>query len=123
MPSQPSSQLWIPRFTSYAPTSLSNGFSPVPIVPGEKRPGPTNWSAEPDERIWLRQYGGYYTGIRTGFRDVVALDLGADGEARAEELVRLSLRIFDHTPLFHIGRRRVHRHSSHESLVAPLKRS
>src|SRR5258708_721138 len=95
---------WIPRFGQIAPSLLSMGFSPVPIKPDTKRSAVPGWPSEPDEQIWLQQYGVWYTGIRTGYNNIVAIDLDVVDEQLARDLLDLAIRSFGPTPLVRIGR-------------------
>jgi hypothetical protein len=84
---------------------LAMGYSCVPIEPGTKRPGPVAWQAEYDESMWLVRYAGYFIGVRTGYSNLVAVDLDALQQQLAQDLLAtVVVGVFGPTPLMRIGR-------------------
>lgn len=58
---------------------LDNGYEPLPIRPGQKRPAPRQWTSlpidEPQVEAWARQYPDHGVGLRTGALVGVDIDL------------------------------------------------
>ena len=80
-------------FGSAALRLFDNGYAPLPIVPGEKRPAVTGWPTIPItvETVdrWVRQFPDCGIGLRTG--ELVAVDidiLDPDLAHRLDRLVR-----------------------------------
>ncbi|HLG89866.1 MAG TPA: bifunctional DNA primase/polymerase [Alphaproteobacteria bacterium] len=93
------------RFWYLGRRLLQNGYSVVPILQGEKSPSITGWSGDFDEELWFCcGYWDRYTGIRTGFKNVVALDIDTLDEKVAEAVEKAAVEIFGPTPLVRIGR-------------------
>lgn len=92
-------------FGSIAATLLENGYEPIPILPGTKKPYLDGWSTIPldDARIddWAARIRGHGTGLRPGALVGVDIDtLDSDPAHSAEADAR---RILGHTPLIRIG--------------------
>lgn len=66
-----------PRFGASALQLLDNGYAPLPIVPGQKRPALARWSnVEIDQatvEAWAARYPDHAVGLRTGA--LVAIDI------------------------------------------------
>lgn len=64
-------------FGAVAPRLLDNGYEPLPIRPGTKRPVLTRWSDVPVDAAsvehWSQHYPGFGIGLRTG--RLVGLDI------------------------------------------------
>ncbi|SFD42855.1 bifunctional DNA primase/polymerase [Roseivivax sediminis] len=83
---------------------LDNGFAPLPIVPGTKRPAPSRWSAvtldETRIRDWCARFPDHGIGLRAG--QLVGLDIDELDADRAHEVQRLAERRFGES-LLRIG--------------------
>ena len=64
-------------FAEGAAQLFAQGFEPLPILPGKKRPAVSRWSKTPIDSAtidtWSRKYPGYGIGLRTGH--LVGLDI------------------------------------------------
>jgi hypothetical protein len=74
-------------FLMFAEALLDAGYSPLPIVPGRKKPALREWSnfcAAPMTRDRIRSYGTRWPraslGVALGFAGVVALDVDTEDE-------------------------------------------
>ncbi|MCZ0814375.1 bifunctional DNA primase/polymerase [Roseovarius sp. EGI FJ00037] len=71
---------------------VDNGFAPLPIVPGQKRPAPKRWSSialSPDRIAdWTHRYPDHGVGLRTGH--LVGLDIDEMDPDRAHEIAQLA---------------------------------
>ncbi len=72
-------------FRMFAETLLDGGYSPLPVVPGQKKPGLREWSnfcVEPMTRPRIRSYGARWPraslGVALGYAGVVALDVDTE---------------------------------------------
>ncbi|HLG89868.1 MAG TPA: hypothetical protein VKZ79_22035 [Alphaproteobacteria bacterium] len=96
---------WFPHFNDLAPTLLQNGYSVVPIRCDQKEPHVKEWRKECDERIWLTPEHRYcYTGIRTGFNNVVAFDISTSNQDRAQIVEKVACDVFGRTSYIARGR-------------------
>lgn len=79
-------------FEAAAEQLIDNGYDPLPIIPGEKRPAPQRWSSvvlNPDcIADWVARYPGYGVGLRTG--RLVGLDIDELDPDRAHEVYSLA---------------------------------
>lgn len=76
--------------TTYAESAerlLDNGYEPLPIEPGTKRPSPLQWSKRPIDAAqvtsWKLQYPGHGIGVRTGRAVAVDIDVEESDIAHA----------------------------------------
>ncbi len=81
----------VPLYGQIGPTLFDNGWLPVPIIPGTKRPVPTNWTVF--DETWFKTYGDHYTGVLTETTpciDIDCLDLRVSNEilANVSQLLR-----------------------------------
>lgn len=71
---------------------IDNGFEPLPIIPGQKRPAPSRWSSiglAPDRIAdWTHRYPDCGIGLRTG--RLVGLDIDEMDPDRAHEVGQLA---------------------------------
>ena len=78
---------------------VDNGFAPLPIVPGQKRPAPKRWSSialSPDRIVdWTHRYPDHGVGLRTGH--LVGLDIDELDPDRAHEIAQLAGKRFGET--------------------------
>ena len=72
-------------FRMFAETLLDRGYSPLPVIPGQKKPALREWSnfcAEPLPRPRIRSYGARRPraslGVALGYAGVVALDVDTE---------------------------------------------
>ena len=72
------------RYADLAPQLLENGYAPLPLLPGSKRPALARWSRVPIDAAtlarWSRSHGDCGVGLRTGTLvgidiDILDLDL------------------------------------------------
>ena len=67
-----------PTFAEVALKLLDQGYEPLPILPGQKRPAVNAWTSvridEAQVEAWCRQFGHCGVGLRTG--RVVGVDTG-----------------------------------------------
>ena len=79
-------------FGEAAERLLDNGYAPLPIVPGAKRPAPTRWSTVTLDRAcirdWVDSFPEHGIGLRTGH--LVGLDIDELDADRAHEVQRLA---------------------------------
>ena len=75
-------------FSMFAEALLDAGYSPLPILPGRKKPALREWSnycAAPMTRGRIQGYGARWPraslGVALGFAGVVALDVDTEDEA------------------------------------------
>ena len=75
-------------FRMFAEALLDAGYSPLPIVPGRKKPALREWSnfcAAPMTRGRIQDYGARWPraslGVALGFAGVVALDVDTEDAA------------------------------------------
>ncbi len=94
--------------TTYAQMAarlLDNGYEPLPILPGTKRPAPSRWSgvtidaAQVDD--WSQTFGSAGIGLRTGH--LVAVDVDLDDPGLAHDVAAHAEDILGQT-LVRIGR-------------------
>jgi putative DNA primase/helicase len=76
-------------FASLAPALIKNGYLPIPIVPGDKKPAIANWSQVRD--IDPAQYVGHGVGLLTGQAHgdasaIIAVDIDIDDEEVALQM-------------------------------------
>lgn len=98
-----------PGYTSFADAALAlleNGYEPLPIRPGTKRPAPRRWTTVNIGADlvgdWSERYGDCGIGLRTGALVGVDIDLlDPDLAHLMDRLVRLRL---GDTPLMRVGR-------------------
>lgn len=78
---------------------LDNGYEPLPIIPGQKRPAPSRWSSVaidmPRIEDWARRYPDHGVGLRTG--QLVGLDIDDLDADRAHAAQSLAEKRFGHT--------------------------
>lgn len=82
-----------PGYAKAAPRLLANGYLPLPLVPGEKRPAITDWTGVTigAEVVggWIGRYPGHGVGLRTGALVGIDIDvLDPDLAQQIERLVR-----------------------------------
>ena len=74
-----------PRYGGAAPRLLANGYLPLPLVPGEKRPAITDWSRLTIDTAvvggWAVRYPGHGVGLRTGTLVGIDIDVLDPGSA------------------------------------------
>jgi Bifunctional DNA primase/polymerase, N-terminal len=99
-------------FASLASKVLSNGYSVVPVTPGTKLVPRTEsdwrrfcWRAmTPRElKLYERQYADHGLGLACGFH-TVGIDIDADDEFLARDLISMAEQTFTKTPLVRGGR-------------------
>jgi len=83
-------------FRMFAEALLDAGYSPLPIMPGRKKPALREWSdfcAAPMTRERIQSYGARWPraslGVALGFAGVVALDVDTEDEGQLAA-IRLS---------------------------------
>lgn len=98
-------------FAGVAPQLRANGYSPLPIKPGEKAPGwvigtawilQSKWSSVEIDDAYIEEASTFWNaglGVRTGDNDLVAVDL--DTDEHLEELIA----ILPKTPVMKTGRK------------------
>jgi len=86
-------------FVSAAERLIDNGYEPLPIIPGEKRPAPSRWTSVDLNSAcidnWLGMYPGHGVGLRTG--RLVGLDIDELDPDRAHAAQNLAERRFGQT--------------------------
>ena len=59
-----------PTYAEVAHKLLDQGYEPVPLEPGKKKPIPTRWTSvrmdEAQVDVWVRDHGHCGVGLRTG---------------------------------------------------------
>jgi hypothetical protein len=70
------------------PVLRSNGYSPLPLLPGKKRPASPGWQACCDTLLasgvqerYTRSFVAYGVGVALGYRELIALDLDTEAPA------------------------------------------
>lgn len=84
-------------------TILENGYEPLPILAGTKRPSNSNWQAAPLTHETVSGWNAAGTGLRTGLLSVIDIDLVNPAEAKA--ITKLVMDRLGETPLIRIGRK------------------
>ncbi len=85
-----------PTFAELALKLLDQGYEPLPILPGQKRPAISGWTSvlinEAQVEAWCRDFGHCGVGLRTGHLVGVDIDiLDADLAHQAAEIVNARL--------------------------------
>ncbi|WP_054008831.1 bifunctional DNA primase/polymerase [Cypionkella psychrotolerans] len=85
-----------PSFAEVALKLLDQGYEPLPILPGQKRPAITGWTSiridEAQVEAWCRDFGHCSVGLRTGHLVGVDIDiLDADLAHQAAAIVNARL--------------------------------
>ena len=95
-------------FGNAAARLLDNGYHPLPIKPGTKRPVLPEWQrfcgcapAPATVASWAAKFPSWGIGAATGF--LVAIDIDLMDEGQAVEMQRSAERTFGETPLVRIG--------------------
>ncbi len=96
-----------PCFGDYAAQLFDNGYEPLPIVPGTKRPALSRWSTVPIDlaaiETWSRTHAACGIGLRTGHLvgvdiDILDPDLSHQMHALAQHLLGDTLMRVGHWP-------------------------
>lgn len=100
---------FVPPFSEVAPRLIDNGYHPLPILAGEKRPAPASWQhvchRPPSPRTveqWGRRWPNAGTGAACGL--IVAIDIDRLDDAAAKDAERQARSMLGDTPLLRIGR-------------------
>ena len=89
-------------FGSHAHRLLDNGYEPIPVRPGTKRPSINEWTTVDitDERIFDDmgdRYSDHQIGLRLG--DVVAIDIDCLDESLASQITQICLDKLGDSPI------------------------
>ena len=89
-------------FGSHAHRLLDNGYEPIPVWPGTKRPSINEWTTVDitDERIFDdmgNRYSDHQIGLRLG--DVVAIDIDCLDESLASQITQICLDKLGDSPI------------------------
>lgn len=82
----------VEQFGVLAPRLAAQGFEPVPIIPGQKRPRPHRWRAG-GFAVQATQFGSDYTGILTGY--VSAIDIDVSDPTLVDEIEAVIFDVLD----------------------------
>jgi len=93
----------VPKFGQTAPVLAGNGYDPIPVVPGTKRPRPRTWQCGgfTDQHL---QFADDFTGILT--RNCPAVDIDVSDPELVREVERIVLDVVgrpEATPLIRVG--------------------
>ena len=100
------------KFSTIAPELLELGYSPIPVVPGEKRPAIRAWSQyctyppfSHEITYWSMRYPDHSTGLTCGAASQIwALDIDANDHADAARIEQMADQFIGSTPLVRVGR-------------------
>ena len=71
------------HFVAHARTLIANGYSPLPIKPGAKRPIPKGWNAYRERQMGEEEIASFPNagiGVTGGFHHLVPIDVDTDEE-------------------------------------------
>lgn len=91
-------------FGRLAPQLADDGWQPIPVLPGQKRPAVREWQRRPAPSVlrrWLERYPGHGVGLVCG--RVVAVDIDVLDHDAAARLVALVIGLLGPTPLVRVG--------------------
>lgn len=97
------------RYAERAPELAEQGFEPIPVRPGEKRPALPNWqSCKIEVEAWSRKYPNHGVGLRLGHATgpdefIIALDVDVLDPDVAEALAKDADEILGPSPV-RVGR-------------------